>query len=669
LRSVTNRFLLLRTVAALAVAYALPGAASAATTTVPVPPDAPTVATTPSGGTVIAWMNGAKLCSVFQGAGTARPASLVLGTSTGADQGSCVPPPVLSQFGATSLAPIRFRLAGVGSYALWGVVAPAVARVEARTGGVVTAASAATVAPLPGAAAELRFWALDVPDTPTPDEFALLDDAGVVRRALRADDWIGFTFRDQPPSGDTILQRGGRGHTTWRLHRFAERTLAPTPLEPERREEQRCVSFITGSSTDPVDVGATCEHELLDQTPVTAYVESDCALGAYVTAMVRVPVRTVVAVLGDGTRRTVPLKALGGFYPGGRAGVLIVGHGMAIRRLLALDRSGRTILTNPSESAPAAESPCNQDSGSYTGFEPGPRETPLRAGSHVPHVADRDARICLAIDRAPRPPEDCALPPIDPREALVRTSPVAGGAQHLYVLVPAEVAQARVTLDDRTTRTIAAAPVTGYAGRYALFLREAALSVPAGRNVTGLHLLDARGRTFDARFPAFTTDLPRLGRAFTLAPAVQGVGPLRAAAFRGFGEQLTCLSFRSLAGLDHCDFAMEAKAEPGDSSLQLRALCAPRRLVLLAALPHRDDRVSIRLRSGRTIRARSIRLPGRAGAAAGRSIAFAVLGPRERPDEIRLRGRSSRRLLVTLPTASAQCGYTAELSFENGVAE
>ena len=629
---------------------------------VPVPADAPTVATAPSGAAVIAWMAGAKLCVVVQRAGAARPATLDTkpSTSESAPGGACRTAPVLAQFAAEALGadpPNGAR------FTMWGVAGPSVARLELRTRSGVVATSPATMAPLPGAAADLRFWALDIADARPVDEVALLDDAGVVRRALDPAQDLRFWTAGEalPPQRVVVLQGGRQGRTTWRLSRTVRTGLAPTPLEPERREDQHCLTLAVKTGTSAPGANGPCEGSALRHSSLSAWSGGRCGLGAYVAVLTRAPVRSVYAVLGDGTRRTVPLRRFGGRYASGRGGVLIAGDDTAIRQVVALGAGRRAVARTDLRQAPVPPAPCSGEPSGWTTFDEeglfAPEER-LGGSPHAPHAVDQGAELCVAIDRAPRFPADCALPPVDPRSASLVTFQAPGGRRYLYGIVAAEITQARLTLDDRSVRTVPATPIAGYAGRYAAALRQVSVDVPAGRRATRVALLDARGRVLADGI----ADAPdaRVGRSVTLAPATMGIGPLRATKLEGFDLPATCITVRLLTSAFDCDVFAEATDE-GGSTVELIASCAPRRLVVLAVLPRRDDRLVLSLRGGRTVVARKVRIPRGAGAAAGRAAAFAVLGPDARLDAVHIRGRVSRSVAVRLPAVAGQCGYTRDL--------
>jgi hypothetical protein len=85
------------------------------------------------------------------------------------------------------------------------------------------------------------------------------------------------------------------------------------------------------------------------------------------------------------------------------------------------------------------------------------------------------------------------------------------------------------------------------------------------------------------------------------------------------------------------------------------ARCAPRRIVILGLLAHRDDRLTVILAGGREVRARTAPVP--ADVRKDGAAALVVLGPHDAPRELILRGRSGGHARLTLPPAAAQCGY------------
>lgn len=635
------------------LALVVPASATAATLgddSFAVPADAPAVATTAAGATVLAWTRGGKQCTALQRPGSPRPAraSSLVGMPGQEDvaPGSCDTTPVLAGFAGRLLG--TFELAD-GSVLAWGDAGAGAASVRLKRG-------ERTVAEAPAVPSTLgpRFWALQYTPGDQVDEVALADETGTVRRAY---DPIRFGVtrgvvgdEDEPgkPTG-TLLRQGRAGARTWQLRRVVRRELAATPLLPERHVERDCLMFVartqhgSGTSTGP------CTGDALDQTPMVADAGGDCGLGTHVEALVTSAVRRVVVIAGDGSRRAVPLSSFG---PGVRAGALVLGTGLAVRRVVALGAGGRALTTQELGLAPAGADAgtCVSDSLSLVyGVGDDGR---LRAGPHAARFADHGVELCATIDRAPRVPADCALPPTEPESTGVQIRPTADG-RFVFGVVEAEIAAARVTLDDGAVRTIAAQPLTGYAGLYAGTLREIAADLPGPHVVERIELLDDRGRVLNGEAGLELA----YGPAVTVLPAAHGLPAVHATPLRARRDAATCFTFGPLSESSGCEIG-GLDGGVGVESVSVHALCAPRRLVVSALLARRDDRLVLRTTSGREVVARRVRLLADAGAVAGKYYALAVLGPRDGLSTVIVRSRAPHRLRTALPSAARQCGYS-----------
>lgn len=662
---------------AIACLFVLPTAADAAAPPPrAVPADAPTVATTPSGASIIAWVAGGRTCMVLQEAGAPRPTKLV-GSSREDDftviegvDGSCETTPVLSQFYAKALGSLtRTDQTKVA----WGVAGPSVARLEARRGGAVLTAAATTAtasSALPGPAAALRFWALDLPSgaAPAPDEIAVLDASGAVRRTWSAPDFSMANAFDDDPDGrlmdGAILERGRTTSGAWVLRRSVTRELRPTPLEPERRVEVRCLSLVVASKHgDRTGSGGPCDDGgAFAVTPLAVEPNVSCGIGVGIAVLVRAPVRSAVVVLGDGSRRTVPLHAVGG-AKGARGGAVVVEPGMAVRRVEGLGAGGGVLRSSTLATAPVRPDCKGFGLGSSSGWTSYGTFGDLfgdhpHAAPHTARAIDSGAQICVAVDRAPRPPLDCDLPPIAPEDASLWAPEVPGG-QYLYGLVPVEVTAARVTFTDGTTQVVPATPIPGYAGQYASTTAQIALDVVAPKVVRSSALLDGGGRVLGRAQTLGPLDYV-VGASTTLRPAADGLPALRARSVSfTYGRQkfaYTCVKFGATSTMDDCMLSV-AEGSYGVQTVTVSVPCAPRRTIVLAALRRATDRLVVRTRDGREVVAGNLRLPAAAGAAAGRSVALAVLGPREAVTGLRLRGRAPRKIQARYPAAAEQCGY------------
>lgn len=643
------------------LALALPGAAGAQQyrppAPVPVPPDAPTVMTTPAGTVVLAFVHRGDLCLAIQPAGEPRP-TRVPGGYDGDDgaPGTCASLPVLTPFGASAHGDFR---SGVSRAVTIGVAGADTAAVELRHDGATVGHGAAVPSPLPGAAAEPRIFAIEHPIGAFAEELATLDAAGMVRRAFGPDTHSSrYLAEDEEdavgerPRGPIVLQ-GRRGTTSWHLRRSTQRVLASTPLEPERHVTQACLSLDWRAHGTTGEGNGICDDEASTE-PLLVTADPSCrGPGSSVIVLARPGVRRVAVVLGDGRRVALPLRALPGTPATPRAGAVVLGDAVAVRRVLAFDARGRVLGSTSLQLPPgsAAGERCEDFGagffGLFTDDGPAPDDTPLRsAAPHGPRVVDAGVRICVAVDRAPRVPADCAMPPVLPSEALVASHPTATG-RYVLALVPSEVASARLRLRGGVTREVTAVPVPGYTGRYAAQLRAIAADVPGRRAVLALDLRDARGRVLQKVFGPESSTPTRTDR---LRPARSGLPALWSARFTDDDDRITCLAFGPIAGFGDCR-AMHIAAPYGLSgTFTVDVRCAPRRTVVLAVLGRPADRLAVVTAAGRRVSARRMAIPGGNGLTA----AEVVLGPHERLRRVALRTGHAD---LFPPAAAQQCGF------------
>lgn len=390
---------------------------------------------------------------------------------------------------------------------------------------------------------------------------------------------------------------------------------------------------------------------------------SSCDIGLHFEVLARSSVRSAVAILGDGSRRRTRLLALGGPYEA-RGGELLVGFGTAVRRIDGLGADGRVVDRWPVGEAPYRRD-CSVASGDSVFFTDPTAMTTLGAPPHVAHLVDRGDQLCVAVDRAPQLPEDCAVPPLDPESAGLGAVSAGDGA-YLYGIVPTEVVAARVRFADGTTTTVATTPITGYTGQYAGVLGQIALDVPAGAQARSAALLDAAGRVV-GRSDLLAYRVAK-GRALTLRPASGGVPALRATPFTaditGRRETATCIAFSVPKTLFDCGLDTFGASDTGARTVRVLSRCAPRRLVVLAVLRRAGDRLVVRTRAGREVVARTVRVPAAAGGAAGHHVALAVLGPHDAIAGMSVRGVAARRIKAAYPAAASQCGYSDQPGFD-----
>jgi hypothetical protein len=254
-------------------------------------------------------------------------------------------------------------------------------------------------------------------------------------------------------------------------------------------------------------------------------------------------------------------------------------------------------------------------------------------------VADDGVRVCFSIGRVARDGADCRLPPLDVFESVILRRTTRAGTLVAGV-VPAAVARVRVRLSGGAAIVLPTTPtVAGYTGRYAGAVRFFTLALARPRRAVGVDLLAANGRRL--------LQYPGPDRTLTPEVTVLRAGGIRigAGAFVG----IPCVSVaggncRPLFG----------------PALDVTAPCAPRRIVVMTVLDARSTGLEIRLRDGRTVRARVVRLPAVAGR--GR-LAVAVLPAAPAPARVVLRRGRSRPPLsrpFALPPAADQCGYAGD---------
>jgi hypothetical protein len=387
---------------------------------------------------------------------------------------------------------------------------------------------------------------------------------------------------------------------------------------------------------------------------MTVLPAGDCApFGNAVIVLTQPAVRRVVVVLGDGRRRAVALRTVPGDPAATRAGVLIAGSGMSVRRVIALGRAGAALATEALALAPApARGGCDallttQVRSAAAGGAP-----PAGPAPHALTAADDGVRLCLGVDAPPRVPQDCALPPLEAGETFLARKATPEG-RLVFGLVPEEVATVRLLLDDGTTQDAAPAPIPGYAGRYAAVARAVAAEVAGTRRVVGYRQLDARGRALEPR--RIGPELPAVRQATALAPA-PGVPRLFAAVLPKAGTfgPFLCLGTSPQGPGDHCRIATTGQ-------FTVTAQCAPRRILVTGLLPHPTDRLVLRTAGGRDIAAHSAAVPAALRRAVPRAAkAAAAVGTVPGGAGLReliVRGPGGARVALALPRAARQCGY------------
>ncbi|WP_445150261.1 hypothetical protein [Baekduia sp. Peel2402] len=653
----SHRSCLLRLIPVLVGVVAL-AAAPAGAETIPVPADAPTVlAATPAVPAVIAFVHDGALCAALQETGAPRPATIDdSDSSVPSETGGCSngPLPVLAPSSVRAMPDLHHGDVRI----VLGVTGTDGASVQLRRRGAVigTAATSAPL-PLPDGAADLRLYAAGIPysnhvDT-WPDEIAVLDATGTVRHVTDHDADLELFSPPHPLAASRVVRRGRIGGVTWTLTTTPYEALASTPLEPDRHLPVVCVTF------DGNEYEKACDGGQPDEVPLDVQFEIDCgATGSRAVVIARPAVRRVVAVLGDGRRVAVRLVPLpGAAIAGTRVGAFVGGRRMAVRGLLGLDAGGRTVARVAAGLPPNAVTGCGTDTitdddEALSFYENGP---PLKRGAHAARVADDGFEVCVAVDRTPRAPQDCATPRPDPAEAFLRAVATAEG-HHVYGIVPADVAAARLTLDDGTTKTVAATAIAGYAGRYAGVMRIVEADIPAARTALRQAFLDARGRVLGQW----------VGPSNSGLKAVAGLGrpggvpaTLHAGRYTGVlsGRSATCLTLGALRWTDDCQITTVFNQAP---LARVFVDCASRRTIVLSLLPSAKDRLVLRTSRGAVVHGRTVALPSRVASRGARAAAVAVV--RSGLRELRLAGAKAVRL--NLPSAREQCGYGLSITGE-----
>jgi hypothetical protein len=482
------------------------------------------------------------------------------------------------------------------------------------------------------------------------------DEQPYLTRLLGADGHVvaavGNPFAPAPILERPVTFASGRADgARWRAQAFVDAELRATPLEPDRLERVACVGigpFRRGPVGPSGLRGEACADEgPLSGTAVVGFDSSCRPAGAPITGFVAPRVARLTAVLGDGRRRSIAVHTLpaafGAGGPAPRAFAFVADRDAAVRRLEALDATGRRVATFAIGLAPARLS-CGGPTNAAVfrillgGFATHGSELAPPPGPPRLLVADDGVRLCFSLGRFGPDGADCGLPPLDVFESRILRQTTPAGTLVAGVL-PAEVAGVRVRLSGGATIVVPTTPtVPGYTGRYAGAVRFFTLALARPRRAVGIDLLSGAGRRI-AALPGPDVDAPR---AVTVLRAL-GVR-IGATAFAG----VPCIA----VGNARC-------GPPLGGVLDVTATCAPRRLVVTALLDARTTGLEVGLRDGRTIRARVVRLPAATGR---RRLAVAVLPATAAPVRLVVRRGRSRRPAsrpLTLPPAADQCGYAS----------
>jgi hypothetical protein len=366
-------------------------------------------------------------------------------------------------------------------------------------------------------------------------------------------------------------------------------------------------------------------------------------VGSVALGLVKREVASVSAVLGDGRRIRLRLRALPPSFGDRRAFALVLGRWVAIRRLVATDRDGhREVLAE--ELAPGALR-CGENGAFLIGYAERRGKPRGRLGLTVYYDG---VLLCATLARPDPAGGDCTYPPIEDYSNRILVRQAAGRTMVAGVL-QREAARAVVRLEGGERRSVAVGDGP-YTGRYRGLVRFFALDLPGRRSVVSVRLVDARGRGI------ITMPGPLFGRLVDRSGLLlRGPGglALRAGRFR-FGFQRgvqVCLALTRQArlGEDSCGFA---DPEVPD----IRAMCSPRRTVVWGILRPGFRGAVIETDNG-PVPARVARLP-RSWRPHRSHVFLAEVPGSSAPRALVLEGRRRtfrRRLQV--PPAARQCGY------------
>jgi hypothetical protein len=449
------------------------------------------------------------------------------------------------------------------------------------------------------------------------------------------------------------LRRGSFHGVPWALRAFRERTLMPLPGNEERFVDQPCVEvWIRGPGAFRErtlaeacgDADNTREH---DSYVFQRYCRS---IGYAGVGTVEPEVRRVMAVLGDGRVRRVPLSRLPASYGSGRAFALVLGRNVAIRRLVALKDGGGRELIDRARGPGAAR--CGEGGGiffAFGGYEPLTPRGPLAFT-----VYDDGPLLCATLGRPTGHPGECRHPPLEPYESWILTR--RGGARRLVAaIVPGEVARVVVELEGGRRISIDTSTEGFYSGQYHGRVRFFTLELQRRQAMETIRLFDAGGNGL-ATLPSGDRFRPS-GRPRVV---LRGAHGLRLTARRFGSRDVTDGALCIRLGKGECSFASVGAVE-------LHADCNPRRLVLWGVLPKEQSAVTVETDRGDlaarvealppALRDRPTSGPRYIRRIAAASVFMAVVPARTTPTRLVIGGRRSSQRRLRLPPASAQCGY------------
>jgi hypothetical protein len=525
-----------------------------------------------------------------------------------------------------------------GNRVMWGAVEPEVASVELVTTRNRRFAAPTTDGPAYHGryAGKVRFFLLEgrMRRGEAPLYLRQLDANGAL---LAAAD---LSYESQAARAHQTRVASGRfARARWTLNVYTSRQLASLPGDEERLVTRHCVSL------DAVH-GDTNTCDVPDFThPAEVALSRSCGpIGIEIAGLAAPGVR-MEAVLGDGSRRRLNLRALPRAFDGRRAFALMLSPAVALRQLATIEGGRRRILIGGL--APGLidcpDSSTGYIFGLYGEFPP--------FGSQPPALRLHDDGVLLCATLGHPDPEnrDCARPPLDPEYSWVLTH-VTDDATVFAGIVPPEVGSAEVVVEGGQRQTVPTGADPLYSGRYRDLIRTFAVSIPGGRppqrvvlyGLDGKRLASIRVYT-EPTFEVEPTLLKRTRSGWRL-----GAGLIR---FGSPARRFAC------AELVRGEF----EPEPFDclfgAGRQLRVACNPRATLLYGWLPRGGRRIDV------VTSRRQFSQTGQSAHRLGiRRSAFLVeLGADEALRSVTFPGHGTHRF--RLPPATRQCGYAEDVTY------
>jgi hypothetical protein len=619
-----------------AAALVLPGVAAAQPPGERLPGDAVAVAgPTESGARLFVYDRGGQLCGVPR-----RPRPR-------AQSEGCGPPSPRLRGAIVAFHPERGR-----PLLVWGFVAPSVASVEIMSagGGLVAADTTAGAAYRGAHAGRVRFFLAEAPRGAPVLYLRLLGADGTLLAAFDP------TFGGGAPGRPVEV---GRGQTVgadrpapsvprglpWSLRALTRRVHTPLPGDEERVLTRSCVLLAPAVRTrrqymlERVEV---CHDPDFPNRPDYTARRSCDPIGIQVLGLVPHGTGRVVAILGDGSRRRLPVRRLPAGMGDRRAFALALARDVALRSL-TVPESGRRRRLIGGIGPGLADCPGGSSDYEF-GFGP-PRPW---SGPQPPALQLRDEGVLLCATLGLPDPRgrDCARPPLDELESRILWQPADAGTVVAGV-VPAHVGSVELLLERAGPQRLPTTAETTYAGRYRGLVRVFSISFPFPDQLTRVTLNGLDGQPL-ASLPFFTR--PSFERLPTPVLRARSGWRLGAGVVEG---GLPCIQLvRQRFSRDPLGCAADAW------SRQVRVTCRPKGMIVAGRLRPGVRTLDVVTSRG-TFRARTASLG--AHGLSGRAFLVELPG-RAAPRAIVTRGATPGRQRLRLPAAARQCGYTEQVT-------